>query len=449
MNISPQADYKSVQIEEVAIPRERLRSQTISSSRRRINRDSTIVLKSDRVQMYETQMIHQKEQDHDRSNFEDTLGWSASHSDEEKNIHDRIAGLILPVDDPGNKLSSTSIYSYGHSIQQEIHITEIGQSDLYLKSVRLIKKWWLVERQRSRFKKYTQGGRWSKKMADSVFALLLGYRVRCLLKLPVLKKTRNAQLDIAQVLSDLLTKSEVHKKNGDLSSFSATDKSLVQSLIKELLVEKEKLHSLVFSNSLWRTFPSPGYWDLMGAFRNCQNVGRYSVSQQPARTNSDIFSTPPRSMKVALTAQPRQAIISTPPHCNNSGPVERDSFASERFHSSNSALMQSELSYTDLSSKKEGHTDNTVINRNKGLLGRVKRRAPKSLKDILADKEKVGNSHQVPPRLSADERNVTAKIPTAEFDVVIDGLLLSPVRAAEPHTDSGKFLFYITDNVFS
>jgi hypothetical protein len=92
--------------------------------------------------------------------------------------------------------------------------------------------------------------------------------------------------------------------------------------------------------------------------------------------------------------------------------------------------------------------DNTAIHRNKGLLGRVKRRAPKSLKDILADKEKAASSQPVPHRLSSDDRNVIPKVPVAEFDVVLDGILLSPVRAVEPHTDSGNFLF-IHENDYS
>ena len=446
MNISPQTDHKLEPIEELAIPKERVRSQTISSSRRRINRDSTIVLNSNRVQKYATQLIHQQGKDeNDSNNMEGSLGWSASHSDEEKNlsVDDRIASttssLILP-EDSGYKLSSINNYYYEASISSNNKISKIRQTELYLKSIRLIQKWWLSARQRIRYNKYTQGGRWSKKLADSVFAMFLGYRVRCLLKQAVLKKTRNAQLDIAKVLSDVLTKSQEQKKIGDLSSFSATDKSLAQSLIKQLLVEKEKLHNLVFFNSTWRTFPAPGYWDLVGAFRNSQIAVRNGVPQ-PARNSPNTFTTPPRAGKIAISSQPRQAIINTPPHCNNLGP---DLPASERFRGSNVALAQSELSYTDLSSKKEDLADSMAMNRSKGLSGKVKRRAPKSLKDILADKEKVGRSQQVLSRVSSEERNFAPIVPASEIDTVIDGLLLSPVRVVESHQDSGNnFMYYI------
>ena len=297
----------------------------------------------------------------------------------------------------------------------------VSSRDRQLKSLHIIQRWWLKVSSKNRFHKYTQNGRWSLRISNCIFALLLGYRVRHLLRLPYLKSIISAHKDISRVLSDLLTKHEGNLNPTDYSSFSATDKALVQSLVKQLLAEKLKLHNILFSNIVWKSFPYPGYWDLSGAFQLCSKLGRNGGIR------SDIFSSPKRhSDGKEKCSNPRKAMIDTPPRCSSADSIQDGGGA---------ALEKGKAVAQSIAGRSEVALDSTSLLRRRSLQDiKAKRYVPKSLKDILADKDK----QLLPPTQGLeDSRTILQSVSLADCAPVIG--LLSPFQATEK-IDSGFYL---------
>ena len=160
---------------------------------------------------------------------------------------------------------------------------------------------------------YSQKGKWSKCTSDKVFALLLGYRVRTIMKSSKVKATSAAFKDIMKVLIDLVTNTNGLLDSDSSNSCTKTTDSIInainagterkrfplvltadwvfiKSLLKQMNQQQQKIYRLIFEGSKWLAYPVPGYVCLSDAFKRlciqCKVIP--IVGQTPPR------QTPPR-----------------------------------------------------------------------------------------------------------------------------------------------------------
>lgn len=197
------------------------------------------------------------------------------------------------------------------------------------------RKWMQFKSFRNRLR-YTQHGKWTSRRSDMVFALVLGYRARYLLKSPAVSLIIKAQRDVIQLLSDMYSSSVgvgkgvqckwdfieklLHRNDDTVDdllvlnpSLSHSDLMLAKSLSKQLLLERQRFHRLLFQCCPWvSTGPSPGYWDLSAPIRDALSAIKSSISTSSSsrRSSSHVFSP---SRKLPRRSPACKSEAETPP----------------------------------------------------------------------------------------------------------------------------------------
>lgn len=249
-------------------------STSIRSSRRRV-KGSAVVLNTDRLQKY----IQKDRSDISQDNHTADLNEKEAHS--------------------------VSIASARQPPTESVRIRALFR----------IQRWW-KQYSSTRLVKFTQLGVWNVQTAHKIFAALLGYRVRKLMKLKSIQLNIKAQQDIKRILSDMCNsmgsytggwerfREELAAETVDdlllkYPTLSHSDLTLAKSMSKQLLMERNKLHSLIFNRCIWRQFPPPGYWDIAAALHaaTTTTTNRSHVGASPARkvpsSKTNNMDTPP------------------------------------------------------------------------------------------------------------------------------------------------------------
>eukprot|EP01031_Cornospumella_fuschlensis_P025522 gene25522-30812_t len=262
--------------------------------------------------------------------------------------------------------------------------------------------WW---RRLQKSAKAAHTSRASLPQHDQLFALLLGYRVRKLLRTHEIKTLVSAHNDVRQVLYDLLPpprsqpapvspsfRIESWRTSGKMFGLSDVDHALALSLYRTLLTAKEKFYASFFKNTVFmpqKHTSSGGYYKL--------DVVRGVVPKRQ-------LLSPERS------ARPSMHVQETPPHVkqavNDHAHVQHAKIPVKLFvNRHNSRLIDTE----SLSQWEEG--DQTQQSTQKTM--------PKSLKDVLDAKlpAKSGihasNGHSHPGKAaSEDDRPLSASPPS-------------------------------------
>ena len=182
--------------------------------------------------------------------------------------------------------------------------------------VAVIQRWYrrrsLLEK-RIRMLRLTQNNLWTLRQSDLVWSIILGHRVRVLLRSEACRAAVTSIYDTCDVLYDVLVapsedrsllsvqsrakrikaaldcvacmrisgKGQVLKERG----LTHRDGDLAGSLIRQLSNNKARLRDLVFRPSRWRLLPAPGYLDL----RKSLHINRALVAAVPPKT-------PPRAL---------------------------------------------------------------------------------------------------------------------------------------------------------
>lgn len=262
----------------------------VRSSRRRM-KGSAVVLNTDRLQKY-------------------------MRSDEKNNQSD---ATLKP-----------EIVGFKEQYQQKMGtrgVPGLSAEELQRISAQRIVRWWhhyyCNRRDRAR-----QNGMWSTRQVDCVFALLLGHRVRKLLRTATIAQVIAAQRDIQKMLVEMYTSFDHARLLGlgdhmpawerllravltkgvdslllEHPNVSHSDLSLAASMCKQLLSERQKLGELMFGGAFIRRFPPPGYWDLSPAVRRAA-----AVQQEKSKRASILGASPARKL-VALKSN-----AETPPN---------------------------------------------------------------------------------------------------------------------------------------
>lgn len=201
------------------------------------------------------------------------------------------------------------------------------------RSATIIQRKWVQFKSFRNKLRYTQHGKWTSCQSDMVFALVLGYRVRYLLKSIAVSLNIKAQRDVIQLLSDMYFSSvgkgvqyttwefiDTLLRGNDETvddllvlnpSLSHSDLMLAKSLSKQLLLERQRLHRLLFQCCPWvPTGPSPGYWDLSAPILVALSATKSSSSSSSSgRSSSSHVFSPSRK----LPRSPAKSETETPP----------------------------------------------------------------------------------------------------------------------------------------
>jgi len=296
-------------------------SASIRSSRRKMKSGSSVVLNTNRLQKYiQKDTIEESAPENSMSQILDF-----------KEQYLQKMATTKPTTDP--------------------RVAEFKRKIVLLK----LQRWWR-RRVELRVRCYIQQGAWRLHTSDEVFALFLGYRVRKLMRSPGLVANIKAQQDVHRILSDMCStvvalsdgpsgdKWEKFRRELESNSVDAlllryptlthTDMILAKSMSRQLLMERQKLHGLVFNGCKWRQFPSPGFWDLGAALRTARAFsqrqhahGRGSVESPPRKPlNMSNMETPPnvrRAVKASsANAKPVPGELNL--HKNNSHLIEKE-----------------------------------------------------------------------------------------------------------------------------
>lgn len=111
--------------------------------------------------------------------------------------------------------------------------------------------------------KFTMNGRIPLSTAHKVLALLLGRRVRRLMRTEKVKQARSAIVDLSAVLSDMLH-----------SDGSSSDSAFVASVSSQISHLKTVIWNVFFEFACWRPAPFPGYWYLCSRRQNLADESR-------------------------------------------------------------------------------------------------------------------------------------------------------------------------------
>lgn len=257
----------------------------LRSSRRRIQKHSAVVLNSDRLRAIQGQDLSIN-----KSEIAETLN----------NI-----SLNTNITTSANNNINTYINTNNNS-EESTQFTSLTRK---LKAVQIIIKTFRLF-QWKRMNKFTQFGQWNEFLAMKIFSIYLGYRVRKVLRDPEILKLIDSQKDIFRVLLELILPHQTQLTITQLEQFSllelkqlllsspslsGIDHTFADSLIKQILQERQKLIEQLFSCKFhWISFPKPGYWEI-------------NISTILKRTKIMKFNSPARAKK-------QQAIQETPPH---------------------------------------------------------------------------------------------------------------------------------------
>ena len=166
--------------------------------------------------------------------------------------------------------------------------------------------------------KYSQKGKWPKSTSDKIFGLLLGYRIRKIMKSNKVKATVAAFKDIMKVLTDVVT-GTAGLLDSDLSnSCTKTIESMInainagnerkkfplvltadwifiKSLLKQLNQQQQKFHRMIFEGSKW--IPFPGFVCLADAFKRLCVSSIVPIKGQTPPRQVLPKETPPRQIQ--------------------------------------------------------------------------------------------------------------------------------------------------------
>ena len=162
--------------------------------------------------------------------------------------------------------------------------------------IKTIELWWkrLVSRRKIR---YTQYNKWNSRQSTLLFACILGWRVRFLMKNDKILNIKKAIKDIQHILMEIIHSSGKSTDNKDASSspmlgcnqfsidlvrasiksgnersayshVSYTDWTLVKTLLKQLNGKNKEFRNLIFHGARWRIWPAPGYYSLYQSVRS-------------------------------------------------------------------------------------------------------------------------------------------------------------------------------------
>ena len=190
----------------------------------------------------------------------------------------------------------------------------------------------------------------SDRQEELVWAMVLGHRVRLLLRCESIHRVRSAIREVLLVLAEVFSggaNPATSSASRSLSTFAAiqamrsgrerlvlaergvvagSDRDLASSLLRQLSQNKAKLRELVFTHSRWRQLPSPGFLDLSRSIKLNQALS----NQQRAALSG---KTPPRplaasaSAAAAPTLTPTQTPNATPGSAGTGGGSARRSAA--------------------------------------------------------------------------------------------------------------------------
>jgi hypothetical protein len=315
------------------------RPSKLRTSRRRVQKHSSVVLNAARVRRLTTnpssdahdhlvQISEEEETDH--------------HDEDERN--DELNGTSFyqehhsPAKQPHHHHHAPKKHSPKHASPKHSspHQAKKRTSITSTQAAFMILNWWTTKK-KNRLMKFTQNGEWSFSLAYKVFSCFLGFRVRKFMKSSSeVTKLINSQRDIKRVIKELLeqylTKDPRHSSPKASSSSSqllieehlfylnkfqnnlklidrlGPDQSLMRTLIKQLLNEREKLFKYLFGNEncQWHYFPKPGYWSF-----NMKKLMKFgvpkSISSKLTKSPGSV-SSPIRPLRSLKSAQ------ETPPH---------------------------------------------------------------------------------------------------------------------------------------
>ena len=168
----------------------------------------------------------------------------------------------------------------------------------------------------------TQCGRWTLRQANNLWGLVLGHRVRVLVRSERVAKLKKAVTETHAVLAEVLRdpidpnrapasvvtildlavlirslKSTEHKQTVlRRVGLSIRDQDLAVGLFRELQLARSRFQQSVFLGCRWRALPPPGYLDLTKALK----LNVYSES----RVRPSVTSTPPRLFTAAAKCSP-------------------------------------------------------------------------------------------------------------------------------------------------
>jgi hypothetical protein len=277
----------------------------ISRSSRRRMKGSAVVLNTDRLQKY----IRKSERDShaDASPKAEILGFKEKY-----------------LQKMGKSTESIAKESEQHRKESSKRLVE----------------WWR-RLYRRRHDRYTMDGKWTLHQVNRTFAVLLGHRVRRLMRSAVIAQVVSAQKDIQAMLSEMSAAFdrnrlvEAGKNMPDWEmlvcaigtkgvdnlllehpNISHSDLTLAASMCKQLFSERQKLSDLLFGGAFIRRYPPPGYWDLTPA------VHRATAAQQEKNKRTLVGASPARKLSA------RKSAAETPPNARmatkaNSGSREK------------------------------------------------------------------------------------------------------------------------------
>ena len=205
-----------------------------------------------------------------------------------KLFNDTIIGKIIRIN------SYRRVYTNDYS-KDNIAIKYISLK--YIRGcIKTIELWWkrLVLRRKVR---YTQYNKWSSRQSTLLFACILGWRVRFLMKNKKILNIKKAIKDIQYILLDIIRSSgkSADNKSASLSPnfgsneftidlvrasiksgnersaysyVSYTDWTLVKTLLKQLNGKNKEFRNLIFHGAKGRVWPAPGYYSLYQSVRS-------------------------------------------------------------------------------------------------------------------------------------------------------------------------------------
>ena len=215
-------------------------------------------------------------------------------------------------------------------------------------------------RQKLEFR-YSQGGKWTKSQSDLVFSLILGWRIRFLMRSKRVQKSVKALTDVYKVLSEVMSPSTTSSPVSSLASGAANqslvptsstttsvsktkmldticqlsrnqstqsgitskityaDRLLVDHLVKEALLMRAAIYKIVFEDCCWQYFESnssnsngeycsaaypgvgsrSGFWDFSTAVQTVLSASALSAEKSaPSTRASVVLGSPMRKGSV-------------------------------------------------------------------------------------------------------------------------------------------------------
>lgn len=253
-------------------------------------------------------------------------------------------------------------------------------------------------------------GAWTQRQSDLVFSMLLGHRIRWLMRSPNIAMKLKAMTDVRAVLTDLMKNLSVGGSNSFAATSSQfvtlwnklhspttdtrevllqfpklpqTEVTLAKSLAKQFCAEKRSFLQLLYQGCKYRYDPAPGYYDFSAAATRAlasaaaagAKVSSSSVAAGKA-PRASVTLSPMRD----LQNSPKKLLPSeTPPQLRNTDGAMREIAGDTR--EGDESLMPSPFPFDDL-----GVDDGHLAAAAKRPTSGVAASRPRPLKEILSSK---------------------------------------------------------------